>query len=72
LSLFAFFDILDRPRPQFCRKGLTKLDPFLPFPRSYWVIPGKLLAGAYPGSDDREEAKEKINALIRSGIRNSQ
>ena len=41
----------------------------LPFPRSYWVIPGKLLAGAYPGSDDPEEAIEKINALIRSGIR---
>ena len=41
----------------------------LPFPRSYWVIPGKFLAGAYPGSDDPEEAKEKISALIRSGIR---
>jgi hypothetical protein len=41
----------------------------MPFPRSYWVIPGKLLAGAYPGSDDPEEAREKISALIHSGIR---
>jgi protein-tyrosine phosphatase len=45
------------------------LDPALPFSRSYWVIPGKFLAGAYPGSIDSEEAKEKIKALIHSGIR---
>ena len=45
------------------------MDPALPFPRSYWVIPGKFLAGAYPGSTNPEEAKEKIEALIRSGIR---
>jgi hypothetical protein len=49
--------------------GLSKLAPLLPFPRSYWVIPGKFLAGAYPGSDDPKEAKEKISALICSGIR---
>jgi protein-tyrosine phosphatase len=24
----------------------------VPFNRSYWVVPGKLLAGAYPGSED--------------------
>jgi len=51
------------------QKELTKLDPSLPFPRSYWVIPGKFLAGAYPGSTNPEEAKEKIKALIHSGIR---
>lgn len=63
------FGIPGQLRRQIRRKGLTKLDPLLPFPRSYWVIPGKFLAGAYPGSDNPEEAKEKINALIRSGIR---
>ena len=51
------------------QKELNKLDPSLPFPRSYWVIPGKFLAGAYPGSADPEEAKEKIKALISCGIR---
>ena len=44
------------------------LDP-VPFPRSYWVIPGKLLAGFYPGSKDPKEATEKLTALINSGIR---
>ena len=29
-------------------------NPDVPFDRSYWVIPGKLLAGYYPG--DREPA----------------
>ena len=45
------------------------MDPSLPFPRSYWVVPGKFLAGAYPGSINPEEAKEKMKALIHSGIR---
>jgi protein tyrosine phosphatase len=40
-----------------------------PFPRSYWVIPGKLLAGYYPGSKDPKEATTKLTALINAGIR---
>jgi len=43
--------------------------PPVPFPRSYWVIPGKLLAGYYPGSKDPKEAATKLTALINSGIR---
>jgi protein tyrosine phosphatase len=41
----------------------------VPFPRSYWVIPGKLLAGCYPGARDPKEATIKLTALINSGIR---
>ena len=41
----------------------------LPFPRTYWVIPGKLLAGPYPGSLDPAEAEQRIAALLRCGIR---
>ncbi|HEX9075773.1 MAG TPA: dual specificity protein phosphatase family protein [Anaerolineae bacterium] len=41
----------------------------LPFPDSYWVVPGKLLAGIYPGSLDPEEAHEKLLGLIEVGIR---
>lgn len=41
----------------------------LPFNRSYWVIPGKLLAGCYPGSLDIGEAKQKLSALLDCGIR---
>jgi len=28
----------------------------VPFPHAYWVIPGKLLAGFYPGSKDPKES----------------
>ena len=41
----------------------------VPFPRSYWVIPGKLLAGSYPGSEDRYEAHQKLKGLLDQGIR---
>jgi protein tyrosine phosphatase len=41
----------------------------VPFPRSYWVVPGKLLAGYYPGSKNLKEATDKLAALINSGIR---
>lgn len=40
-----------------------------PFPRSYWVVPGKFLAGEYPGHPNHEKAFEKMNALIGAGIR---
>jgi protein tyrosine phosphatase len=43
--------------------------PPVPFPRSYWVIPDKFLAGFYPGSKNPKEATEKLTALINSGIR---
>jgi hypothetical protein len=37
----------------------------VPFHRTYWVLPGKLLAGYCPGSKDPKEATEKLTALIR-------
>jgi len=40
-----------------------------PFPHSYWVRPGLLLAGAYPGDPDGEKAKIKLRALKEAGIR---
>jgi hypothetical protein len=41
----------------------------LPFPKSYWVIPGKLLAGQYPGHLLPEQATARIGALVDCGIR---
>ena len=38
----------------------------VPFNRSYWVIPGKLLAG-YPGSEDPAEEGRKLKRLIKVG-----
>jgi len=39
-----------------------------PFPKSYWVIPGKLLAGEYPGSLVLNQPNEKIKNLFAVGI----
>lgn len=41
----------------------------LPFPQSYWVVPGKLLAGQYPGAPQPDEARRRIAALCACGIR---
>jgi hypothetical protein len=43
--------------------------PAVPCPHSYWVIPGRLLSGHYPGSKDPKEAVAKLTALINAGIR---
>lgn len=40
-----------------------------PFDRSYWVVPDIFLAGAYPGSKNRQEAEQKLRGLVNCGIR---
>jgi hypothetical protein len=35
---------------------------------TYWVVPGKLLAGAYPASLDPEDSKRVLQALLSVGI----
>jgi hypothetical protein len=42
----------------------------VPHPRSYWVVPGRLLAGCYPGDRDPELACQKLDSLLDAGIRN--
>ena len=42
----------------------NQLDVSRPFPRSYWMEPGNLLAGFYPGSYKAQEAREKIQSLL--------
>jgi hypothetical protein len=37
--------------------------------RSYWVLPGKLLAGEYPGSRNPYDQRKKLMGLVESGIR---
>src|SRR5210317_1459142 len=41
----------------------------VPFNRSYWVVPGKLLAGGYPGSENPIEEETNLKGLIQAGIR---
>jgi hypothetical protein len=39
-----------------------------PFPESYWVVPDKLLAGAYPGDFDPTRMRLKLTALLNFGF----
>jgi protein-tyrosine phosphatase len=41
----------------------------IPYDRSYWVVPGRLLAGVYPASDQPQEATEKLRRLLKVGVR---
>jgi ADP-ribosylglycohydrolase len=43
-------------------------DAALPLPNSYWVIPGVLLAGEYPGGDTGEETRERVRKLLDAGV----
>jgi len=44
-------------------KNLTR-----PIPESYWVEPGRLLAGEYPAQFDGEMTRKRIDALIQAGF----
>jgi hypothetical protein len=41
----------------------------IPLNRSYWVVPGRFLAGVYPSSADPAEAADKLQKLLAIGIR---
>jgi hypothetical protein len=40
----------------------------LPLYNSYWVLPGRLLAGEYPGDKSDSKAAERITAMLAAGI----
>jgi protein-tyrosine phosphatase len=39
-----------------------------PIPESYWVEPGRLLAGEYPAQFNNELTRRRIDALIQAGF----
>ena len=39
-----------------------------PIPDSYWVEPGQLLAGEYPGSKEDTAARVKVRKLLDAGV----
>lgn len=39
-----------------------------PIPDSYWVVPGRVLAGEYPGAADGDAAKAKLALFREAGI----
>lgn len=42
--------------------------PPRPLPNTYWVQPGQLLAGEYPGSPDDDEMAERLARLVTAGV----
>jgi hypothetical protein len=48
---------------------IPKTPPAVPLPDTYWVIPGRFLAGEYPGDADEPAAKRRITAFLDAGIR---
>ena len=42
--------------------------PPLPLPNSYWVLPGRLLAGEYPGGATVESTRQRLSRLTEAGI----
>ena len=47
---------------------MTEPIEVLPFARSYWVAPGKLLAGADPGDPDPAVARRNLAGLVQCGV----
>ncbi|GGE15658.1 hypothetical protein [Psychroflexus salis] len=47
---------------------MNKEKIILPFERTHWVIPGKLLAGEIPSSSKRSVRKQKVQNLINMGF----
>lgn len=39
-----------------------------PLPNTYWVIPGVLLAGEYPGGETSDETRERVQKLLDAGV----
>jgi protein-tyrosine phosphatase len=44
-------------------------EPPKPDPNTYWVVPGKLLAGEYPGARESEEARRRLRKFLQAGVR---
>lgn len=40
----------------------------VPFARAYWVVPGKFLAGCYPGDLDPQAADQKLEGIVACGV----
>jgi ADP-ribosyl-[dinitrogen reductase] hydrolase len=39
-----------------------------PLENSYWVVPGRLLAGEHPSDDDAQQTRERVRRLLNAGI----
>ena len=42
--------------------------PPTPIPNSFWIEPGRLLAGEYPGAPSEEASIERLESLVEAGV----
>lgn len=49
-------------------RGAVSAAPGRPIPNSYWVQPGRWLAGEYPGAEDEAESAQRIALLCAAGL----
>ena len=47
----------------------TETTPTDPLPNSYWVTPGRFLAGEFPGDLEDERTEARLVALLEAGLR---
>lgn len=47
---------------------LATLSPVAPYAGTYWVVPGVLLAGTYPGGRDAASTRQRLGALLEAGV----
>lgn len=50
------------------RFGASRLRSVDPATRSYWVVPGQVMAGCYPGDLDATWAQWKVSRLLAEGV----
>ncbi|MEJ1960238.1 MAG: ADP-ribosylglycohydrolase family protein [Gammaproteobacteria bacterium] len=54
--------------PEGVKPGPVPAGQALPLPNCYWVIPGRLLAGEYPGGQTPAETRARLDKLIAAGV----
>jgi len=71
----ALYELAQAIQPARSASGATQPpptaseSPVLPAPGdSYWVIPGRLLAGPYPGAPSKSAAQAKLDAFLDAGV----
>jgi ADP-ribosyl-[dinitrogen reductase] hydrolase len=67
-GILAEHDMIYSVMEQFAEACLDRAVFPVPFPGSYWIIPGRLLAGEYPGSRDPVRKGEKVQKLPGAGV----
>src|SRR4051812_18424633 len=68
-SLFSLLQARRRgPMTDATARGSGAVPAPLPFPNSYWVIPGKLIGGEHPAGISREDTQKRVKKLIAAGV----